>query len=66
MIEQQFATGVRNLPKCFGAAKNFSTNAKKNDPNMALPKYPLIFSKSLACVKPHGKPFPVPWHAEDD
>ena len=33
---------------------------------MALPQYPLIFSKSLACVKPHGKPFPVPWYAEDD
>merc|ERR1712166_1608854 len=33
---------------------------------MATPTYPLIFAKSLSCLKPHGKPFPVPWWAPSD
>ena len=71
MMEQHFAnqemaTGSRNLPKCFGIAKNFFTEAKKADANVATPAYPLIFSKSFSCLKPHGQPFPIPYHSLDD
>ena len=71
MMEQQvmnheLSIGAWNLPKCYGAAKNYFTNAKKADPTIATPTYPLIFAKSLSCLKPHGKPFPVPWWAPQD
>ena len=65
-VSAEMATGSRNLPKCYGIAKNFFTKAKAADPSTATPPYPLIFGKSLSCIKPHGKPFPIPWHAADD
>ena len=65
-VNAEMATGSRNLPKCYGIAKNFFTKAKEADPTVATPPYPLIFGKSLSCLKPHGKPFPIPWHAGED
>jgi 2-keto-4-pentenoate hydratase/2-oxohepta-3-ene-1,7-dioic acid hydratase in catechol pathway len=52
-------------PRCFGAAKNYFTEAKKTDPEMKLPSYPLIFSKSLSMVKREEK-FKIPWFSQDD
>ena len=42
--------------KCFGIAKNFFTNAMKQNANnpefmASIPKYPWIFSKPLSCVQ---------------
>jgi hypothetical protein len=40
---------AKKQPKCYGAAKNYFTNALKADPTkVALPTYPWIFSKSFS------------------
>ena len=52
---------IGHMPRCYGAAKNYFTNAVKNDPGMKLPQYPLIFSKPLSVLKPIGDDFKIPW-----
>ena len=36
---------AKTQPKCFGAAKQFFTNALKANPETVLPAYPWIFAK---------------------
>ncbi|TNV75792.1 hypothetical protein FGO68_gene9308 [Halteria grandinella] len=43
--------------KCLGIAKNYFTKSLKNDPSkVVLPKYPLIFSKTLSALQPKNSP----------
>ena len=58
VIASRQATTTR---KCLGIAKNYFTNALKNDPSkVTLPQYPYIFSKSLSCILPRGENFHLP------
>jgi len=57
--------GIQNQPKCYGAAKNFMTQALKANPEAPTPAYPWLFSKPFSCIKPIGKDFMIPWNAAD-
>lgn len=63
---RQATLGISHQPKCYGAAKNFMTQALKANPEMATPAFPWIFAKPFCSIKPLGADFLIPWHAGEN